>query len=251
MHMSSRLRDEDGMTLIEVMVAMVVLVIGVLGVFSMLDTGNQVTRENLARDGATGLAREQLERVREMPYASLATAATVAATLVPALGDSDPPTVATFATRRRGVTYTTTISSCVLDDPSDGIGPVAGIPCAPLDAGDGGGGNQPVAGGSGSLLGLNVLGIALSGTGSAVDAVCAVLGRDSVLDGLVGQGGALSGLVSTGADVGVCSGSGTNVTLDRQPSDATAVTSTVRWSEPRTGEVVQRTVVSGPRVATS
>ena len=66
------------MTLIEVMVAMVVLVVGVLGVTTMLNTGNKVTRENLARDGATGLAREQLERVRDLTYASLANPDSVA-----------------------------------------------------------------------------------------------------------------------------------------------------------------------------
>lgn len=248
--MSSRLRDEDGMTLIEVMVAMVVLVIGVLGVVSMLDTSNKVTRENLARDGATGLAREQLERVREMSYGTLANPSTVAAALVPSLGDSDAPVVATFTTQRRGITYTTTISSCVLDDPSDGIGAVAGTACNPLDDGDGGGGNVNVPGPatSGSVLGLNVLGISLSGTGNVVDVACALLGRDSVLDAMIGQGTALNGLVSSGADVGVCSSSTNNVTVDRQPSDATAVTSTVSWTSPRSGSVVQRTVVSGPRV---
>ena len=40
------------------------------------------------------------------------------------------------------------------------------------------------------------------------------------------------------------------VVVDRQPSDATAVTTTVLWSNPRSGQVVQRAVVSGPRVAT-
>ena len=238
------------MTLVEVMVAMVVLVIGVLGVIAMLDTGNRVTSENLARDGATGLAREQLERVREIAYTSLADPTSVAAALVPALGDSDAPVAATFTTRRRGVTYTTTISSCVLDDPSDGIGPAPGTPCRPLPPASGGGGTVPVSGGSGSLLNLNVLGIQLTGSGNVVDAVCSLVGRNSALDSLIGQGGTLNPLVSTGADVGVCS-SGSQVTVDRQPADATAVTSTVTWTSPRSGRVVQRAVVSGPRVRTT
>jgi type II secretory pathway pseudopilin PulG len=237
------------MTLVEVMVAMVVLVVGVLGVATMLDTGNKVTRDNVARDGATGLAREQLERVREMTYASLADPSSVATGLIPAIGDSSSTGAATFTTVRRNVTYTTTITSCVLDDPSDGIGVVKGTPCTPLPSGSGGGGTVPVAGSSGSLLGLNVLGIQLTGTGNVVDAVCSLLGRNSVLDSLVGQGAALSGLISTGADVGVCS-SNAQVAVDRQPSDATAVTTTVSWSSPRSGRVVQRAVVSGPRVAT-
>lgn len=248
MQKRAHVRDEGGMTLIEVMVAMVVLVVGVLGVTTMLDTGNKVTRENLARDGATGLAREQLERVRDLTYASLANPDSVATGLIPGLGDSSSTGVATFTTTRRGVTYTTTISSCVLDDPSDGIGIVKGTPCKPLSSPPPP--PPPITGsGSGSLLGFNVLGIALSGTGNVVDAVCALLGQNSVLDTFVGQGGALSGLVSSGADVGVCSSS-TQVVVDRQPSDATAVTTTVSWSNPRSGRVVQRAVVSGPRVAT-
>lgn len=239
------------MTLIEVMVAMVVLVVGALGVISMLDTSNKVTRENLARDGATSLAREQLERAREMTYATLAYPDQIASALYSALGDSDAPVAATFVTRRRGVSYTTTISSCVLDDPSDGLGPATGTPCTPTPTCPAPCASVPVTGTAGSLVGLNVLGIPVSGTGSAVDAVCALVGRDSVLDGLFGQGsGALSSLVSTGADVGVCSGGG-QVAVDRQPNDATAVTSTVTWSWPRSGKVVQRGVISGPRVTTT
>lgn len=240
------------MTLIEVMVAMVVLLVGALGVISMLDTGNKVTRENIARDGATGLAREQLERAREITYAKLADPAQVASSLSSVLDESDAPIAATFVTRRRGVSYTTTITTCVLDDPSDGIGAATGTACAPLDPDDGGGGpTVPVTGGSGSLLNVNVLGIPVSGTGSVVDAVCALLGRDSVLDALAGQpSGLLSPLVSTGADVGVCS-SGSQVAVDRQANDATAVTSRVTWSSPRSGHVVQRAVISGPRVTTA
>jgi hypothetical protein len=101
-----------------------------------------------------------------------------------------------------------------------------------------------------SLLNVNVLGISVSGKGSVVDAVCALLPRnDAALNALIGQGGALSSLVSTGADVGVCS-TGAQVAVDRQPNDVTAVTSTVSWSSPRSGTVVQRALVSGPRVST-
>lgn len=239
------------MSLVEVLVAMVVLIIGVLGVMSMLDTANSVTRENLARDGATGLVREQLERAREMTYSSLATPSTVATTLVAALGDSTSTGVAAFTTTRRGVTYQTVISSCVIDDPSDGVGAATGTPCTPSPA-------APLVipptvnvPGGGSLAGLNVLGVSLSGTGSVVDAVCSLVGQNSVLDTLFGQGtGLLSSLVSTGADVGTCS-NGTQVAIDREPNDATAVTSTVTWTKPKPGKIVQRTVVTGPRVATT
>lgn len=241
------------MTLVEVLAAMVILLVGALGVVSMLDTGNKVTAENLARDGATGLAREQLERARDMTYSNLANPSTVASTLAGVLDDSGNVVNATFTTTRRGVTYTTTIASCVLDDPSDGIGAATGTPCEPVDCGTVNCSPivNPGPSTSGSLLSVNVLGIPVSGTGSVVDAVCSLVGRASVLDTLIGSGsGLLSPLVSTGADVGACSGGG-QVALDRQPNDATAVTSTVQWSSPRTGSVVQRAVVSGPRVTTA
>jgi Tfp pilus assembly protein PilV len=66
------------MTLVEVLVAMVILVVGVLGVAPLLDTANKVTDENLARDTANALVREQLERAREMPALTLTDVTAVA-----------------------------------------------------------------------------------------------------------------------------------------------------------------------------
>ncbi|HEX8158841.1 MAG TPA: hypothetical protein VF526_15760 [Solirubrobacteraceae bacterium] len=236
---------EDGMTIVEVIVAMVILLVGLLGVFSMLDTANGVTSDNLARDGATALAREQLERAREMTYSDLSDPAKVAIALVPALGDSDAPVAATFVTRRRGVTYTTTITTCVLDDPSDGIGLAPGTPCRPETLPPG----HPSVVNSGpgtTLLALNVLGIPVTGGGQVVQALCNLVGTG--LDGLIGQGGLLHGLISSGADVGLCTTTGGQVAVDHQAADATAVTTTVSWSRPRSGHVSQRTLISGSKV---
>jgi Tfp pilus assembly protein PilV len=244
-------RREDGMTIVEVVVAMVILLVGVLGVVPLLDTGNRVTGENLARDTATALVREQLERTRELAYPSLADPDVVAGALVPAVGGSEPAVAAVFTTRRRGITYTTTIATCVLDDPSDGIGVATGTPCRPLPPSGGGGGSISTSGST--TLNLNVLGIQVTGGGQLVEAVCSLFGtRGSVVDGLLGSGGALSGLVSTGADTTFCAGKG-NVAFDRQANDATAVTSTVTWPQSRAGRagrVSQRVVISGPRVTT-
>ncbi len=241
------------MTLVEVMVAMVILLVGVLGVIGLLDVGSRVTSENLSRDSATGLARDELERVRTLPYAGLADPATVAAQLSPLVSGSSAASGATFTTIRRGTTYTTTISSCVVDDPSDGIGVVQGAPCTPLPTGNGGGGSSGSGSGS-SGLSLNILGIQITGGGQLVEAVCALLGtRGSTLDGLLGSGGALSGLVSAGADTTYCAGKG-NVAFDRQAADATSVKTEVTWTyagQPgRAGRVTQHAVVSGPRVTT-
>jgi type IV pilus modification protein PilV len=236
---------EQGMTIVEVLVAMVILVIGVLGVLSMLDTANSVTNENLARDGASALAREQLERAREMAYSDLADPTRVAATLVPALADSDAPVAATFTTRRRSIAYTTTITTCVLDDPSDGIGLAPGTPCRPQTLPPGH--PSSVDSGPGStVLALNVLGIPVTGGGQVVQALCSLVGTG--LDALIGQGGALQGLISSGADVGLCSTTGGQVAVDRQAADVTAVSTAISWARPRAGHVSQRTLISGPKV---
>ncbi|MGH2897541.1 MAG: type IV pilus modification PilV family protein [Solirubrobacteraceae bacterium] len=243
---------EDGMTLVEVMVAMVILLVGVLGVVTLLGTGNRITNQNLSRDAATALAREQIERAREVAYANLVDPANVASALSTVVTGSAASTGATFVTTRRGTSYTTVIQTCVLDDPSDGIGVAQGTPCKPLAAGSGGGGSSPSGGGSTSLN-LNVLGIQITGGGQLVEAVCSLFGtRGSVLDSLLGSGSALSGLVSSGADTTFCAGKG-NVAFDRQAADATAITTTVTWTYAGTagaGTVRQRTVVSGPRVTT-
>ena len=57
--------------MVEVMVACLVLVVGILGAIAMAATANQTTARNLAREGATNLAREITERAREVPYASM------------------------------------------------------------------------------------------------------------------------------------------------------------------------------------
>ncbi|MDO9410372.1 MAG: prepilin-type N-terminal cleavage/methylation domain-containing protein [Patulibacter sp.] len=53
---------EDGFTLVEVMVAMLLLLIGLFGVLNMLDQGNESTARTLTRDAAVGLARDVVER---------------------------------------------------------------------------------------------------------------------------------------------------------------------------------------------
>jgi hypothetical protein len=155
-----------------------------------------------------------------------------------------------FTTTRHNVQFSTTLSSCVLDDPSDGIGAATGAPCKPLVSGGGGGGVIATSGPT--TLNLNVLGIQITGAGALAELVCNLLGtRGSILDGLLGSGSVLSGLISSGADTTFCSSKSTNVAFDRQPVDATAVTSTVTWPQSRSGRagsVTQRVVVSGPRV---
>ena len=293
MHSPTR-PSEFGMTLVEVLVAMAILLVGVLGVIPLLDTANKVTDDNLARDTANALVREQLEKAQELPALSLVDPVAVANKLATALpGSTTPQTVlpafcstfpltcvgiqvasgvmrlpttlppgvtapdgisvlpvtSSFRTARKGIPYTTKLATCVLDDPSDGIGPATGAPCKPLPAASGGGGAISTSGST--SLNLNVLGIQISGGGALSEVVCSLLGtRGSILDNLLGKGSLLSGLISSGADTTFCSGGKGNVAFDRQPIDATAVTSTVSWPQTRAGRggtVTQRVVISGPR----
>jgi type II secretory pathway pseudopilin PulG len=286
---------EAGMTLVEVLVGMVILLIGVLGVVPLLDTANKVTDDNIARDTATALVREQLEKAQELPFLSLIDPVSVANTLVTAIpGSSTPQTIlpavctafaaacagltpasgvlrlpsvfpggggppgginvvpvsVRFTTPRKNIPFTTTLSSCVLDDPSDGVGAATGAPCRPLASGSGGGGTVATSGAT--SLNLNVLGIQITGGGALAEVVCSLFGtRGSIVDQLLGSGGLLGGLVNTGADTTFCSGGKGTVAMDRQPIDATAVTASVTWPETRSGRagtVTQRVVISGPRV---
>jgi prepilin-type N-terminal cleavage/methylation domain-containing protein len=261
-------RGEHGMTMVEVMVAMVILLVGVLGSITLLDVGNHSTTDNVTRDAAIALAREQLETAREIQFTSLPDVTTVAtelsstmtgmipgfiptffASFIPGVGTFQFPAMK-FSVTRLGTTYASTLSTCVLDDPSDGIGPAPGTSCTPVSAANGGGGS--VSSGAGTpALNLNVLGIQITGGGDLVSTVCALLGtRGSVLDSLLGSGGLLAPLVSSGADTTFCTGKG-NVAFDRQPTDAVAITTVVNFTYPgstRTGSVTQRVVVPGPRV---
>lgn len=256
------------MTLVEVMVAMVILLVGVLGTITLLDVGNHATIENSTRDTALALAREQLETAREVQFTALPDVTNVATKLTSVVTGALPGLVATtmpvvvpgvgtyqipamkFATTRLGTTYDSTVATCVLDDPSDGIGPAEGTACTPVSVADGGGGTSPSGSGS-STLNLNILGIQITGGGQIVDAVCALLGsRGSIVDALLGGGGLLGSLVSSGADTTFCAGDG-NAAFDRQAADAVAITTVVNFTYPgstRTGSVTQRVVVPGPRV---
>lgn len=246
----SRGSGQAGMTLIEVMVSMLLLLVGVFGVIGLLDTGNQVTKQNLSRDVASGMAREQLERVRELDFADLHEAGVVADSLASRIGDPDDTNSgdAVVKITRRGVTYTTTIDTCVLDDPSDGLGGVEGEPCDPvyLPPGTGGpsedDGEPPPPG-----VNLNVLGVPVGVEGNVVAFLCGAGLDNSLLAPFIDGGGLLDNLVGSGAGVATCPDGDPPIAVDGQPNDATRVTTTVDWAEPSAGSVSQRTLIIGPR----
>lgn len=241
--------EESGWGLVESLTAMLLLVVGVFGLMTMLDTSNQVTNANLRRDSGTSLAREVVERARQLPYTTLATPLPAATALAQAIPGAGSASNGVWTTNRRGVTYTTTLNTCVVDDPSDGLGGVSGVPCKPAN-GSGGPGTG-ANGGPPLTVSLNVLGIPVNAAvGGVLDQVCAALGQSALVDGLLKGNGVvdgLLGLVDGGADIGVCSSSGsTTVGYDRKPQDLTRVTATVTWAGPRPGRVTQSTLVPQP-----
>jgi prepilin-type N-terminal cleavage/methylation domain-containing protein len=121
----SRVRDERGFTLIEVMVTMLILVIGIAGAIALIDGASARTLATKEREAGNALTREVIEAARSVPYRQL-TPTTSVATLqaIPGLEDTVPG--GTWTVMRRNQTYTITLSVCSVDDDQDGLGDTAG-----------------------------------------------------------------------------------------------------------------------------
>jgi type II secretory pathway pseudopilin PulG len=115
---ATRSAGNAGFTLVEVLVAAMILMIGMMATFAMLDSANGTLNNNNARIGASNLARELTEYARAADYDKL-TPALVAPALQahPTIGGSGNP----FVVSRRGVAYSITATTCVFDDPKDGL----------------------------------------------------------------------------------------------------------------------------------
>jgi prepilin-type N-terminal cleavage/methylation domain-containing protein len=122
------IRQQQGFTLIEVMVAITVLLVGVLGTVTMIDGANAVTTQTKAREGGTAVARSVLEIARGVPYQDLTSAQLLAVIETrPGLLDAQPG-VAGHQIESRGFIYTLTPVVCLMDDPKDRLGVHADIP---------------------------------------------------------------------------------------------------------------------------
>jgi Tfp pilus assembly protein PilV len=117
----SRLRSQDGLSLIEVIVAATVLMIGILGTLVLMDAANATTSKTRAREGGTNLTRELVEAARAVPYANLAPGSIVSQ-LQSQQGLADAGVGAGWTIRRRSITYTVTATMCTMDDARDGGG---------------------------------------------------------------------------------------------------------------------------------
>ena len=127
----ARLRLQDGFTLVEVTVTMLILLVGLGGAVTMINGANAITVKTKQREAATNLQREVVEGARAVPYAQLTSNGLRSALqAAPTLADSTPSTTAWTVERRR-TTYTVDVTVCSVDDALDGPGDhSAGTFCA-------------------------------------------------------------------------------------------------------------------------
>lgn len=114
-------RDEEGFTLIEVLMAAVVLVVGLIGLFGLLDVSVRATAATRTREDATNLARQIVEDARSIPYAQVSPTS-ITSQLRESSGLTGTSTEAGWQIVRRGITFTVTASECAIDDPKNGYG---------------------------------------------------------------------------------------------------------------------------------
>jgi len=244
MRRRARTRDEEGFTIVEVMVAMVVLIIGVLGTLALVQGSMSSTSRTTAREQGTSVARDLVERSRQVAYTDVTVggagsvlSATLPATEINGLSGS------TFEVTRRGVVYDVTVSACVVDDPTDGAGKGTAEFCSVPPGGGGGGPGPPPALSVGNVrvLGLD-LSVAASGT--LLDTVCKAVGTSSEISQ------ALAAVVSPVAAVGICPAggpsSGSAVQIDSDPDDMRRVRVDVTWTRDGGGNVAQTTLLPNP-----
>jgi len=244
MPLRTGIADERGMTLVEVMAAMVILVIGVLGTLTLVEGSFSSTNATTSREQATNLARDLVERSRQADYKDM-TYALAPATLRGMLPTSDGATAlsgatnSTFTVTRRNVEYTVTVLACSIDDPTDGIGQGNATYCAAPDAAIVPGSPTP-----GLAASVNVLGITIAAGGSLLQTVCNAVGTPAILS-------RLTAAVSRVVPLSVCpSGAGTGsgtVQYDSTPDDLRRVRVDVSWTRGGTGTISQTTLLTNPR----
>jgi prepilin-type N-terminal cleavage/methylation domain-containing protein len=239
---------DAGFTLIEVMVAMAILLFGVAGTLIVLAGSTASSAGTSNREQGTNLARDLVERSRQIAYADSTVSAAPAA-LRGALPASDnavavPGDPNAFTLTRRGTEYTVRVFACSIDDPSNGIGIGNATFCAPGSQGT----NPTPPSPNTTAASVNVLGIGVNAAGSLLDTVCGAVGTNTALvstvTGLVG--GVLS--AGGGAPLGVCeNGNGRTIPLQYGiPDDFHRVRIDVTWTRGANGSVSQTTLLPNP-----
>lgn len=238
---------EAGYTIVEVMVAVVLLVIGVLAMLIMVEGSLSSTSRTTAREQATNLAREIVERSREIPYASTTTGEAPAA-LAASLPENPAVSGASFMVQRRNVDYTVTVSACSIDDPADGAGVGDATFC---DAPSNSTGPGDPGAGSELAVGPNILGLPVTLTvgGSLITTVCNALGTNSAIANEISSlATSLVGAQGKGAVISVCPDSSDgSIAFDTTPDDLRRITVLVAWTRGSSeSSLSQTTLLTSP-----
>jgi type II secretory pathway pseudopilin PulG len=211
---AARIRhEEQGFSIAEVLIAMVILVVGLLGSATMLSQASDTSTTTQAREQAVALERELVEAARGMPYTELTTPLMVSAVQGTAgLGDADP-NAGGWQIKRRGITFTVAMGVCSVDDPQDMLG--ADDPATFCVDGTG----TATAARCRTLLGS-------SGDirGTAAAATAADRGDCGVDVNLDGEVDALTGGTGIACPVG-------STTCDQIPDDYKRIVTLVRWTK--------------------
>jgi prepilin-type N-terminal cleavage/methylation domain-containing protein len=125
MRVSSREHRESGFTLVELMVAIFVLLVGVLGSVALVDGANRSSSSTRAREGATNLARDVVETMRNFGIKQTVATNADLATMLKNGGVGGTVSGTNLTVNRRNFTYTVQASACAVDDPADGEVPAA------------------------------------------------------------------------------------------------------------------------------
>lgn len=238
-HVRPDASGEDGFTIIEVMVAMLILLIGVLGTFTLMEGSLSSTARTSAREQGTNLASDLVERSHQVAYDNM-TLASAPATLRSSLPASDnvgPLSGSSFTVTRRNTTYGVTVFACSIDDPSDGAGQGDATFCLTPTVPP-----APGAAAPGVAASVNVLGIGVSVGGSLLQTVCNAAGLGTI-------GSMLSAGLSSVAPLSVCpSGSAVSVVgYDPTPDDLRRVRIDVSWTKAgHKGSLSQTTLLTNP-----
>jgi Tfp pilus assembly protein PilV len=245
-HERRRAPGDDGFTIIEVMIAMLILIVGVLGTFTLLEGSMSSTARTTAREQGTNLARDIIERTRQLDYANT-TMALAPAKLRLALPGSDSVTALTgtgldtFDVTRRGTTYTVKVSACSIDDPTDGVSVGDSTYCPNSSGPSGPGTPTPGPAPAQNVLGVDVGVIYLNAGGSVLTTVCNALSGSLLTQ--------VTSVLSTVVPVSACpAGTGnTSVAVDGHPDDLRRVRVDVTWNRGGPASLSQTTLLTNPR----
>lgn len=240
---TTRPGGQDGFTVIEVMVAVTILVVAVLGVAVVLQGSLSSSRTTRAREQATNIARDLVERSRQVPYADTVPTSAAAA-LRSTLASDAPGALAgqTFSVARRDTQFTVTVQACTIDDPSDGVGVLSAGGCAGTGTGASGATGPTSTAAALSLPSILGLPVTIAGSGSLLQTVCQVVGTDTRIVN------SLTAALSSATPVSACpSTSPGTVAYDMQPDDLRRVRVDVSWTAGgRSGDLTQTTQLTNP-----